>query len=245
MRVISAAAGKRTPVCRPVKKRFTPGISVIYIPAFHISAGVISITLGFFNKKLADFLMYSDCCAILYQQTFMSTVVQRITTNKTDDNNKRTARFFRIPAAFLLICSFLCTALPAGAQSSRYIEKHRLLATKLSHEYDIPVAIILAVAIVESSSGQASVARRYHNHFGIAGRNRHKGKRRSRYKAYKDDAASFLDFCKVISRKRFYSELKGNTDYRLWISEISKTGYSEMPAEWQKRVLQTIAVNHL
>lgn len=175
----------------------------------------------------------------------MSTVVQRIILNKADSKNKQAVRPFRVLAAFLCFCFFLSTAVPAGAQSSRYIDKHRLLATKLSHEYDIPVAIILAVAIVESSSGQASVARRFHNHFGIAGRNGYKGKRKSRYKAYKNDAASFLDFCKVISRKRFYLNLKGNTDYKLWISEISKTGYSEAPAEWQKRVLQTIAVNHL
>jgi flagellum-specific peptidoglycan hydrolase FlgJ len=175
----------------------------------------------------------------------MSKFVHRITINKAGNNNKQAVRSFRIPATLLVICFLFSISFPVRAQSSHYINQHRPLATKLAREYNIPAAIILAVAIVESSSGQARVTRRFHNHFGIAGRNRHKGKKRSRYKAYEDDAASFRDFCTVIAHKRFYPKLKGSTDYKKWISEISKTGYSESPAEWQKRVLHTIAVNHL
>jgi flagellum-specific peptidoglycan hydrolase FlgJ len=68
---------------------------------------------------------------------------------------------------------------------------------------------------------------------------------RSSYKQYKSDTASFVDFCKLIERKKFYPTLAGNPDYRPWILGLSKTGYSEVPETWRKLITGAIQKNKL
>ena len=141
----------------------------------------------------------------------------------------------------LLLLSF------QGQAQSKYVKKYRALADSLSAVYEIPSAIILGVAIVESGGGNSRNAKLLQNHFGIVGKNnllKTKGIK-SRYKQYSNVAASYDDFCKLLSRRKFYQTLKGKTDYRLWTEAISKTGYSEAPAEWKKRINATIRKNKL
>lgn len=149
---------------------------------------------------------------------------------------------------FLHILLILILSLPiAGfAQSKSFIQKFRPLADSLSQEYGIPAAIILGVSIVESSSGTSKNCRLLNNYFGVVGKNDLKSKgKKSRYKQYPDATASFVHFCKVIAKKKFYKKLKGNMHYKLWTSHISSNGYSEVPAVWQSRVNEVIRVNKL
>lgn len=166
--------------------------------------------------------------------------------SENHSGKKQPGIFFKVSVSIFITISLLLSSFFAGAQTSHYIATHKTLATKLSHEYEIPVGIILGVAIIESSAGQTKAARRLHNHFGVVGKNSlHKSGKKSRYKEYKNTAASYYDFCEIISRKSFYAKLKGNMDYKLWIKAISKTGYSENPAVWQKRINEIIVTNHL
>jgi Bax protein len=145
-----------------------------------------------------------------------------------------------VAALFLLACQ------PTQAQS-KYVKKYKHLADSLGQVYEIPPAIILGVAIVESGSGTSRNAKMLNNHFGIVGKNNllKTKKIKSRYKQYSKVADSYEDFCKLLSRRKFYSTLKGNTNYRLWVDAISKTGYSEAPAEWKKRINTAIRKNKL
>ena len=147
----------------------------------------------------------------------------------------------------ILVILFLFTGHVGNAQTAAYIQRHKKIAQTYSRQYNIPVGVILSVAVVESSSGRGNAARRYHNHFGIVGKNRHskKGKKKSRYKEYVNTAASYKDFCEIISRKQFYSRLKDTDDCKQWITAISHTGYSERPAEWSKRVEHVLLSYHL
>jgi len=146
----------------------------------------------------------------------------------------------------ILVILLLFTVQVSKAQTAAYIKRHKKMAQTYSRQYNIPVGVILSVAVVESSSGRADVARRYHNHFGVVGKNRHsKSKKRSRYKEYVNTAASYRDFCEIVSRKQFYSRLKGTDDCKQWITAISHTGYSEHPAEWSKRVQHVLVAYHL
>jgi len=148
---------------------------------------------------------------------------------------------------FSLLTALLFLSCPALQAQSKYVKKYRHLADSLSVEYGIPASVILGVAIVESGSGTSRNAKLLSNHFGIVGKNnllKTKGIR-SRYKQYKSVEDSYLDFCKLLSRRKFYPGLKGKTDYRLWTDAISKTGYSEMPAEWKKRINGAIRRNKL
>ncbi|WP_165836291.1 glucosaminidase domain-containing protein [Taibaiella soli] len=131
-----------------------------------------------------------------------------------------------------------------NAQTAAYVKRYKKMAHTYSKRYNIPASVILSVAIVESSSGCADVSKRYHNHFGIVGKNTGRG-RKSRYKEYHSTAASYKDFCEVISRKEFYPRLKGSEDHKLWFEEIAKTGYSENPEQWAKRVEDIVLEYHL
>ena len=133
----------------------------------------------------------------------------------------------------------------AAAQSktiTRYIEKYSAIADSLSSEFEIPVSVILGIAIVESSSGTSRNARLLNNHFGIVGKNdllKTKGIK-TKYKQYPDALSSYIAFCKLISRRKFYSKLKGNSDYKLWVDAISKSNYSEVPQIWKNNILYAI-----
>lgn len=136
----------------------------------------------------------------------------------------------------LLAASFAATG------QTKYIKQYRPLADSLSGVYGIPAAVILGVAIVESSAGTGRNSKLLNNHFGIIGKNNlHRTKKiKTRYKQYPNAKASYIDFCKVIANKKFYQKLKGNLKYSLWLNSISKTGYSEVPSVWIQRVSSTI-----
>jgi hypothetical protein len=48
-----------------------------------------------------------------------------------------------------------------------------------------------------------------------------------------------------MTRKKFYSKLKNNDNPQLWVKAISRTGYSEQPEEWEKRIMSVLASNRL
>ena len=146
----------------------------------------------------------------------------------------------------VIMVLLLALIITANAQDVSYISKHKTMATNLSEQYGIPYSVILAVAIVESSSGHGPAAKRLNNHFGIVGKNHLKAKGiKTRYKQYSDAGESYADFCRMISRKEFYADMKDNTDPKEWIRALSRAGYSEQPQVWEKRILNTIATNKL
>lgn len=146
---------------------------------------------------------------------------------------------------FLLVI-LLIIAHSAFTQS-KYVKKYRPIADSLSSEYGVPVSIILGVAILESGSCTSRNCTLLNNHFGIEGKNellKTKGIK-TRYKQYPNALASYVDFCKLMKKKKFYKKLKGNMDYKIWVDAISKVGYSEVPDYWKKKVLETIKKNKL
>ncbi|MFZ9387910.1 MAG: glucosaminidase domain-containing protein [Chitinophagaceae bacterium] len=146
-----------------------------------------------------------------------------------------------------LVAGFLFFSLSGFTQTRSFIQKYRPLADSLSVEYGIPASVILSIAILESASGTSRNCRLLNNFFGIVGKNNLLKTRgiKSRYKQYENDTASFVGFCKLQTKKKYYKKLRGNTDYRLWTDAISKSGYSEVPSIWKKRVNDTIRKNKL
>jgi len=146
----------------------------------------------------------------------------------------------------VLTLLLLISIQPVLAQSA-YVKKYRPLADSLAEKYEIPAAIILGVAIIESGSGTSRNSKLLNNHFGIIGKNdlmKTKGIR-SRYKQYPDVASSYVGFCKLVKKRKYYDKLKGNMDYRLWLEAMSKSGYTEAPEEWKKRIASAIRKHKL
>jgi Bax protein len=135
-------------------------------------------------------------------------------------------KFFKM---FLLLC--LTQQAFSQSTTTRYIHKYLPLSQQLSLEFGIPVSIILGVAIHESASGKSVNCRQLNNHFGVKGKNQLK-KRKTKYKQYLNAENSFRDFCKIMSRKNFYSALKYNDDYRRWLTEMNKMKYAGAKQSW-------------
>lgn len=147
--------------------------------------------------------------------------------------------------AILVFSLFISCTL--SGQSRTFVQRYRPMVDSLSDAYGIPSAVILGIAIIESASGTSRNCKLLNNFFGMEGKNNLRKTKgiKTRYKQYPDAAASFADFCRLMTRKKFYKKLKGNMNDKLWIDAISKAGYSEAPALWKQRVNATIRKHRL
>lgn len=144
----------------------------------------------------------------------------------------------QVVAILLLV---ITGGMKGNAQSS-YVKLIKPMADQLSLAYGIPSSIIMAVAIIESGGGNSRNSKILNNHFGIKGKNNALQEHgvRTAYKQYNSVAESFADFCKLLTRKKFYETLKGNMNYKNWVQAISNAGYSTAPAQWRQKVYSAI-----
>ena len=142
---------------------------------------------------------------------------------------KNTFSYVRI-VILSLVLSFV--SLPIYAQKHSYIENNKTLAQNLSAKYGIPSSIILAIAFVESGGGSSKNSKALNNHFGIVGKNNIG----SKYKQFSSTEESYEAFCKLLTKKNYYTSLKGNDDFSSWVKAIASAGYSTQPQEWMRRI---------
>ncbi|MFM2156349.1 MAG: hypothetical protein RL516_1098 [Bacteroidota bacterium] len=138
-----------------------------------------------------------------------------------------------------VICLFICKS--SNAQNKFFIS-YRPLADSLAAAYQIPASVILAVAYQESGGGTSVVSRRLNNHFGLKGRlpGGDTVSVKSSYKYFEKPADSYIYFCNLVARKKFYPSLKGITDYKKWVIAISKTGYAGNAKVWSKHIIGVV-----
>jgi flagellum-specific peptidoglycan hydrolase FlgJ len=153
--------------------------------------------------------------------------------------------FLENPRTCMLVLFILAIQyLPA---QSKYIRQYKPIADSLSAIYGVPTSVMLGVAIIESGAGKSRNCKLLNNHFGVKGKNnllKTKGIKSS-YKQYPDGRASYVSFCKLMTRKKFYSKLKGNKDHKAWLDAISKAGYSTVPEEWKRNITAAIRKHKL
>jgi Bax protein len=147
----------------------------------------------------------------------------------------------------LLLLCLLSVILSGAFAQSKFVKKFSPLADSLSDKYGIPACVILGVSILESGSGTSRNSKRLNNYFGIVGKNKLDAAQgqKSRYKQYPNATASFIDFCHLLKKRKYYKKLKDNMNYVLWVDAISKNGYSEIPEIWKERVIAAIRKNKL
>lgn len=124
----------------------------------------------------------------------------------------------------------------------KYIATYHNLVKQLSKEYSIPVSVITAISIVESGAGKSRNCVLLNNHFGFVGKNnllKTKGIK-TKYKQYATVEASYIDFCKMVSHRKYYAILKGNQSSVKWVTAMAKAGYSTKPDVWKKEILFAI-----
>ncbi len=119
-----------------------------------------------------------------------------------------------------------------------YIEAFKATAIDEMNTYGIPASITLAQGIIESGSGNSSLAKYANNHFGIKVTSEWKGKgyykdddkRNDCFRVYKDARESYKDHSEFLKRKRYSAlfELDKN-DYVNWAKGLKQAGYATNP----------------
>lgn len=119
-----------------------------------------------------------------------------------------------------------------------YIDSFKGVAIEEMNKYGIPASITLAQGIIESGSGNSSLAKYANNHFGIKCTSEWKGKAYYKdddqandcFRVYKDARESYKDHSEFLKRKRysFLFELDKN-DYKNWALGLKQAGYATNP----------------
>lgn len=144
----------------------------------------------------------------------------------------------------LLLSLFISNVVVA---QNKFFDDFRPLADSLGTAYEIPTEVILAVAYHESGGGTSVISRRLNNYFGLKGRvpGGDTVSVKSSYKYFEKPIDSYVYFCNLVARKKFYTTLKGNKDYKKWVIAISNTGYAANAKLWSKYIIGVIEKNHL
>ncbi len=123
--------------------------------------------------------------------------------------------------------------------TKQYISLYKDIAIKEMHKFNIPASITLAQGILESGSGNSTLARKANNHFGIKCHSSWKGKTFTHdddrpnecFRKYRNAEQSFYDHSEFLangSRYAFLFKLK-TTDYKGWARGLKKAGYATAP----------------
>jgi Bax protein len=141
---------------------------------------------------------------------------------------------------YTLILFFFTTQI-ALAQGVGFFTNYRPLADSLSKIYGIPSCVILGVSYLESGGGVSTIAKRLNNHFGMVGNcNYEVSKYKSSYRYFKRPEDSYIAFCELVKRKKFYPQLKGTFDEQKWVRSIALTGYAADANKWTAAVMRII-----
>jgi flagellum-specific peptidoglycan hydrolase FlgJ len=122
--------------------------------------------------------------------------------------------------------------------TEEYIQAYKKIARKEMKRHGVPASITLAQGILESNSGNSTLARKAHNHFGIKCTSDWNGKTyyadddkpNECFRRYKYAAASFHDHTEFLKSKRYASlfDLE-HDDYEGWAKGLKKAGYATNP----------------
>jgi len=163
----------------------------------------------------------------------------------------------RLKYSFSIICLISAT-LSSSVQSSKisreeYIERYSPLAVSLMKETGIPASITIAQGLLESASGNSTLAMEARNHFGIKchswrgdGYMKYENGRKECYRSYRkaeDSYRDHADFLRYRDRYAFLFELDAK-DYKGWAYGLRKAGYAEDP-DYPKKLIKLIEDNDL
>lgn len=139
--------------------------------------------------------------------------------------------------------------------NEQYIEKYYKIAIEEMQKYKIPASITLAQGILESGSGNSTLAKKANNHFGIKCHSSWKGKgyfmdddaKDECFRVYKSPESSFVDHSAFLTKRGRYEFLftdYATTDYKKWAKGLRKAGYATNP-KYPQLLISLIERYHL
>ena len=173
-----------------------------------------------------------------------------------DGNTK--IMIFSKKAIYLALFALAASAAQLAAQTritkEEYIDRYKGIAIEHMERYGIPASITLAQGILESDSGNSTLARKSNNHFGIKCKSNWRGDR-----VYHDDDAkgecfrkydtveeSYQDHADFLDQQPRYDSLfaYSSDDYRSWARGLKAAGYATAP-DYAQRLIRIIEDNQL
>ena len=143
------------------------------------------------------------------------------------------------------------SSLNASSNLSRkeYVSVYEKIAIQQMNQYKIPASITMAQGILESGSGNSTLAKTANNHFGIKCHTEWKGE-----KIYLDDDAknecfrsyskvedSYIDHSMFLTTRKRYESLfsLSLSDYKAWSHGLKAAGYATNP-KYAEQLIQLI-----
>jgi LysM repeat protein len=130
--------------------------------------------------------------------------------------------------------------------SEEYIKMYQGLAISQMKKYGVPASIILAQGLLESGSGNSTLAVKANNHFGIKCHKTWTGPRIYHdddakgecFRKYRSPEKSYHDHSEFLRGARRYAFLfdLNPTDYKGWARGLKKAGYATDPQYPQKLI---------
>jgi len=138
--------------------------------------------------------------------------------------------------------------------NEQYIAKYYKIAIREMNMHRIPASITLAQGILESASGNSTLAKKAKNHFGIKCHAAWKGKKYYMdddtkdecFRVYKTPEQSFIDHSAFLTKRGRYEFLFSYTtnDYKKWAKGLKKAGYATNP-KYPQLLISLIERYHL
>ncbi len=135
-----------------------------------------------------------------------------------------------------------------------YIECYKHIAMKHQLEFGIPASITMAQGILESDSGNSTLAKGSNNHFGIKCKSNWTGRTFTHtddapdecFRAYSSVEDSYEDHAKFLDESPRYDSLFDfrSDDYRSWARGLKSAGYATAP-DYTARLIKIIEDNKL
>ncbi len=132
-----------------------------------------------------------------------------------------------------------CLNATSNLSKKEYVSVYEKIAIQQMNQYKIPASITMAQGILESGSGNSTLAKTANNHFGIKCHTDWKGEKvyfdddtkNECFRSYPKVEDSYIDHSMfLITRKRYESLFSLSlTDYRGWAYGLKIAGYATNP----------------
>ncbi|MCP9236437.1 glycoside hydrolase family 73 protein [Lewinella sp. JB7] len=139
-----------------------------------------------------------------------------------------------------------------------YVSNYRKIAIAQMKAHGIPASITLAQGLLESGTGQSTLATRNNNHFGLKcfSKSCRKGHcsnhsddhHKDFFRIFKTPEESYLAHSNLLRKDRYRKLFSLDpTDYRGWARGLSKAGYATDPKYADKliRMIETLELHRL
>jgi len=137
----------------------------------------------------------------------------------------------------------------SNLSKKEYVSVYEKIAIQQMNQFKIPASITIAQGILESGSGNSTLAKKANNHFGIKCHTDWKGEKiymdddtkNECFRSYSKVEDSYIDHSLFLNTRKRYESLftLSITDYKSWAVGLKSAGYATNP-KYAEQLIQLI-----